>query len=303
MATGNYGTKRPADVNPTDVEIFYTFRSNRANSGPTEVFTLSTDNLVPLKDASGRRLGGLYSITLPRDQFSQRGFYTITIRPRRIETTIFDCGVLSAIPSIKGIVLDRTSSVFSEFLSLTNNGSLTGFRVEYIDSTGAKIPNLFRVVTSANIAEQINDNVNSTTQKTVRYRFVETGSLLFLTLSPSTAPSIRPTALPFIGTPGQSIILTNTYFDPLTIEVEITDSTLEAVSAFLFGNEVRRRSQDDLSGGLRTHYFPGTNDIFKQFQVFTIQDEETGAIYDVKQELLQPDLSQDFDQIIEFNNQ
>lgn len=49
MATGNYGIKRPADVSPSDVEVFLHYSSNR-DSNTTPVFKKlnSSDILSPV---------------------------------------------------------------------------------------------------------------------------------------------------------------------------------------------------------------------------------------------------------------
>ena len=51
-------------------------------------------------------LGGLYNLRLPAETFTQLGIYTLYIRPAEIRTSITDCGVLSALPNVKGIVVD-----------------------------------------------------------------------------------------------------------------------------------------------------------------------------------------------------
>ena len=54
-------------------------------------------------------LGGLYNLRLPAETFTQIGIYTLYIRPAEIRTTITDCGVLSALPNVKGIVIDLSN--------------------------------------------------------------------------------------------------------------------------------------------------------------------------------------------------
>ena len=108
MATGNYGTIRPSDVSPEDVEIVMVYTESRDD---TQNFTLTTlnaqDVLRPYfnnAETGGSNveiLGGLYNLKLPADQFNRLGIYTLMIRPAQIRTTITDCGVLSALPNVK----------------------------------------------------------------------------------------------------------------------------------------------------------------------------------------------------------
>ena len=109
MATGTYGTIRPADVSPEDVEIILNYTPSRDD---TDSFLLTKlDSTAVLKpyfcnnDTGGNPgievLGGLYNLKLPSDTFNRIGIYTIYIRPTQIRTTILDCGVLSALPTVR----------------------------------------------------------------------------------------------------------------------------------------------------------------------------------------------------------
>ena len=51
MATGNYGTIRPADVSVEDVEIFYSYTPNRESITSVELFPLDPSQvLIPASD-------------------------------------------------------------------------------------------------------------------------------------------------------------------------------------------------------------------------------------------------------------
>ena len=116
MATGNYGVIRGSDVSPEDVEIIMTYTESRDD---TQNFILTTlnaqDVLRPYFNntatggSSVEILGGLYNLKLPADQFNKLGIYTLLIRPAQIRTSITDCGVLSSLPNVKGIVIDITN--------------------------------------------------------------------------------------------------------------------------------------------------------------------------------------------------
>ena len=137
MATGTYGTVRPADVSPEDVEIILNYTPSRDE---TDNFVLTKlDSLSILRpyytndDIGGTAgveiLGGLYNLKLPAEQFNRIGIYTLFIRPAQIRTTILDCGVLSALPNVKGLIFDL-NSVPSEYRNKFVNQGLVGFRVE-----------------------------------------------------------------------------------------------------------------------------------------------------------------------------
>ena len=156
MATGNYGTIRSADVSPDDVEIILNYTPSRDE---TDNFVLTKLNASTVLrpyfhngttggNANVEILGGLYNLKLPTDQFNQLGIYTLYIRPAEIRTKILDCGILSALPNVKGIVVD-INNVPANFRNKFINQGLVGFRVEYLNSDGTKIPNFFRIITSS----------------------------------------------------------------------------------------------------------------------------------------------------------
>ena len=113
MALGTYGITRPADMSPEDVEIIMHYTPSR---DVTEDFVLkkldAASILTPYfhnNDTGGSEneiLGGMYNLRLPSNEFNQTGIYTLYVRPAEIRTTITDCGVLSALPNVKGIIID-----------------------------------------------------------------------------------------------------------------------------------------------------------------------------------------------------
>ncbi len=222
-------------------------------------------------------LGGLYNLTLPAQQFNALGIYTLYVRPAQIRTTITDCGVLSALPNVKGIVVDLTNVPVQYQNKFVSQG-LVGFRVEYLNTDGSKIPNFFRVVTSCFFCEPVVTNEVNTTQKSVRYRYVDgSANLLFLTLSPSSSPSNKPNATPFIGQPSQGIIISNTYFNPISIEVEMVEYDISSLAIALYGNQTK--SIDD---GIYTIY-DSQNNIYRQYNLYEIRDQFNALLYEVRQ--------------------
>ena len=285
MAIGSYGTIRPSDVSPSDVEIIMNYTATR---DVTDSFVLTTldaqtilrpyfNNSETGGNAGVEVLGGLYNLTLPANQFNALGIYTLYLRPAQIRTSITDCGVLSALPNVKGIVIDITN-VPTQYVNKFVAQGLVGFRIEYLNPDGSKIPNFFRVVTSCFFCEPVTTNEVNTTQKSIRYRYVDGASnLLFLTLSPSSSPTNKPNATPFIGQPDQNIIITNTFFNPVTIEVEMVEYDVSSLAIALYGNQTK--SIDD---GIYTIY-DSQNNIYKQYNLYEIRDQFNALLYEVRQ--------------------
>lgn len=285
MAIGSYGTIRPSDVSPADVEIIMNYTPSR---DVTDAFVLTKldaqtilrpyfENSETGGNAGVEVLGGLYNLTLPASQFNALGFYTLYLRPAQIRTTITDCGVLSALPNVKGLVIDL-ANVPTQYQNKFVPQGLVGFRIEYLNPDGSKIPNFFRVITSSFYCEPVVTNEVNTQQKSIRYRYVDGDSnLIFLTLSPSSSPTNKPNATPFIGQPNQSIIITNTFFNPLTLEIEMVEYDISSLAIALYGNQTK--SIDD---GIYTIY-DAENNIFRQYNLYEIKDQFNALLYEVRQ--------------------
>ena len=285
MAIGSYGTIRPSDVSPEDVQIIMNYTPSR---DVTDNFVLTElDAQTLLKpyfnntetggNAGVEVLGGLYNLTLPAEQFNEIGIYTLYLRPAQIRTKITDCGVLSALPNVKGIIIDITN-VPVQFQNKFVPQGLVGFRIEYLNADGSKIPNFFRVVTSSFFCEPVVTNEINTTQKSIRYRYVDGSSnLIFLTLSPSSSPTNKPNATPFIGQPNQNIIITNTFFNPVTLEIDMVEYDISSLAIALYGNQTK--SIDD---GIYTIY-DSENNIYRQYNLYEIRDQFNALLYEVRQ--------------------
>lgn len=286
MATGTYGTIRPADVSPEDVEIILNYTPSRDE---TDNFILTKlDALSILKpyynnDTTGVNngieiLGGLYNLKLPAEQFNQVGIYTLFVRPAQIRTTILDCGVLSALPNVKGLIFDL-NSVPSNYRNKFVSQGLVGFRIEYLNSDGTKIPNFFRLITSSFFCEPVVQNLTNSSQKSIRYRYTDNNTnLLFCTLSPSSAPTNKPNATPYIGQPNQNVIISNTFFNPITLDIEIGEHDFSTLAIALYGNQTK--SMED---GIYTLY-DNANNIYKQYNLYEIRDQFNELLYEVRQD-------------------
>jgi hypothetical protein len=285
MAIGSYGTIRPSDVSPADVDIILNYTPTRDVTDQFVLTKLDAQTILRPYFANSETggnagvevLGGLYNLTLPANQFNALGIYTLYIRPAEIRTVISDCGVLSALPNVKGIVID-ISDVPSQYQNKFVPQGLVGFRVEYLNPDGSKIPNFFRVVTSSFFCEPVVTNEVNTTQKAIRYRYVDGDSnLIFLTLSPSSSPTNKPNATPFIGQPDQDIIITNTFFNPVSVEIEMVEYDISSLAIALYGNQTK--SIDD---GIYTIYDANDN-IYRQYNLYEIRDQFNALLYEVRQ--------------------
>ncbi len=297
--SGIYGIKRGADVSLDDIEVLLHFTPSRTQRGDEQFRVLRTSDVIERNlnpnNSDNEILGGMYTLKLPTNIFSAKGYYTIYIRPIEIRTTIADIGVLSSQSDVKGVILD-TSSIDSALQSRFQNNGLVGYRMEYLNTnyngTEAKINNLFRLITSNNRAEPVNQNLNNTNQKSIRYRFNDNSNLIFCTLTPSAANSVKPNVLPFIGEPNQDIILTNTFFNPVSIEIEMVEYDTESLAIGLYGPQSK-----SLEDGQYTIY-NFNKEIYKQYNLFEIKDEITGEpLFEIKEQRDNIDFGKDFDNI------
>lgn len=283
---GVYGTRVPAIIDPSsDIEIFYNYRSTRNDDSTiNNKFTKLNNSLLTqaIIEESGESvtfdniLEGMYNLKLPMRYFNQKGFYSVYIKPKEYPMTIQDVGTLVTYPDVRGLVIDTTkldSALQAKFL---NNNSLVGYRIIYFNDNG-KRENFYRLITSNNKCEPVVQNLADTNQKAVRYRYNESSSLVFLTLTPSTAPTYKPNAEPFIGKVSQRIMLVNTLFEPVMLEIEMVDKDAETISTMLEGSQLR-----DLDNGLITT-FNNNNEIYHQSEHYSIKDSYTqDPIFEVK---------------------
>jgi len=297
MAVGTYGTVKSSDVALTDIDMFYTYSPDRETISD-EVFRLDATQLLSYStlpeddqiEGNENILEGLYNLTLPANIFNQIGIYTIYLRPKVEVTTIIDCSVLSSLPTVKGIVLEANSLPEK----LRANNAMQGYKIEYIDDNGTKIRNVTRYVVTSNKVVPVAQNVGTTSQRAIRYRFDDSGTLIFLQLTPSSSSDLKPNVKPFIGNAGQTILISNTYFNPIMIEVDLVENTIESLTNYIAGEQIK-----DVDNGILTYYDKDRN-IIKQFDLYEVKDDVTNvSLYDVKEERDNIDESQNFDNITE----
>ena len=285
MATGAYGTTLPSKIKNSDIEIFYAYHETRtSDSVENAVFkklpsSILTDVLYDGEDESADNvLEGLYNLKLPLEYFNRKGFYTVYIKPKEIPAVISDVSSLTSFPNVRGIVIDSNErSIDEDFRNkLKSNNSLVGYRIIFINDNGTR-EDYYRLVTSNNKCEPVIQSSNESGNKSYTYRYNETSSLSFLTLTPSVAPSFKPNAAPPIGKPTQRILFVNTLFEPVMLDIEMTDHDIDTLSYMLEGSQLR-----DLDNGLVTTY-DENNQIYHQSEHYTIKDTATGnPVFEVK---------------------
>ena len=168
----------------------------------------------------------------------------------------------------------------------------TGTTITPRKNSGNKINNLFRIITSNNKAEPVNQNLTNTNQKAIRYRFNDNSNLIFATLTPSSSNSVKPNVTPFIGEPNQDIILTNTFFNPVMLEIEMVEHDIETIAYGIFGGQTK-----SLEDGIYTIY-NFNNEIYKQYNMFEIKEEFSGKpLYEVREARVNIDFNKEFNEI------
>lgn len=299
MAIGTYATIRPATVLPKDVELFYSFAPDRT-SKPSNFIPLSANDLLTAKlepslgTTTSEVMGGMYDLRLPAEIFSKKGIYNLYLRPRKIKARILDCGVLAALPAIKGLVLDTT--FFSTDTDKLTAGGLVGYRVEYLNSDGSVAPNKFTIVTWSNRCEAIAQNSGNTNQRSIAYKFNDSANLLYLTVTPSTAPAVKANVQPYIGKADQEIVLTNPYFDAAHIEIELTEYDVETLATAIFGEQTR-----SVEDGVQSWYvtIDGERKILRQSVLYEIKDEFDATLFEIKENLPALDTSKEWRTVTE----
>ena len=287
-ALGAYGTRIPININADEinsmVDISFCYHANMTYDSFYNMTFKKIDSslLTPCTRMVGSGdedevVEGMYNLQLPLSQFNKKGFYTVYIKPKEVAIPITDVGTLTAFPNIRGIVLDseRITDPTTQNRLKTANG-LVGYRVIYM-SDDNKRQDYYRIVTSNNRCEPIVQAPNSSSDKSYTYRYDESSTLVFLTLTPSSAPSFKSNAEPYIGKPTQRILLVNTMFEPIAIDIEMTTHDADTISFMLENSQLR-----NLENGLITTY-NDNDEIYSQSEHYTLKSEYTGnPIFEVK---------------------
>lgn len=285
MSTGVFGSIRPANINPAiDVEMYYQFKPSR---GETSIDNVGFKQLEPseclsycVTDSDEDKIIGLYNLKLPLNIFNSKGIYTIYIKPKECVVTIVDVSVLAAYPSVKGVVLNINSG------GLNGLTDLTGYRIDYGNGVS-------RLIKSCNRCEPVVVNTGDGYPKTTRYNLTDTSSnLVFCTVSPSSAPTFKTNANPYIGEPGLEVKVVNTKFSPKLVEVEMVDHDADTISYMIEGDQV-----NDRDNAIITTYNE-KNEIYHQSDYYVLKDRLGNPLYNVKRKRKNIDHSQDYENII-----
>ncbi|MBR6516692.1 MAG: hypothetical protein IKT40_07515 [Bacilli bacterium] len=296
---GVYGTSVGSLVTPQDVDIFYSYSETRANDDVTRTSFKKLDSNLLVQSTSESSndyydnvLEGLYNLKLPMNVFNKKGFYTIYIKPKEYKAVIQDVGSLSSYPDVKGVIISSENSSNDSYLNelLKENNSLVGYRIIYFDDKSRQ--SYYRIITSNNKCEPIVQNIQDSNKKSITYRYNESSSSMFITVTPSASTTaMKANSSPYIGVPMQSVSIVNTKFEPVMIELEMVENDFDTISTMLEGSQLR-----DLDNGLITT-FNKKNEIYAQHEVYTLKDEFTSTpVFEVKKNKTE---SIDFSQTIE----
>ena len=277
-SNGAYGTRIASRITPNDVEIFYSYSPTRNSDDVNKAsFTKLPSTLLMDAKSGDDILEGLKNLKLPLQYFNKKGFYSVYIRPKEVRAVINHISTLTSYPDERGIVID-TNKVEGLDNELKTNNMLVGYRIVYLKTDGSgERENYYRIVTSNNKCEPVEQSLPNVNQNATRYRFNESSNLTFITVTPSVAPSFKPNAEPYIGKTGQEIIFINTKFEPILLDIEMVDKDIENISTMLEGSQLR-----SLDNGLVTT-FNENNEIYHQSEHYSLKDKYTGEpIFEVK---------------------
>lgn len=287
MSVGIYGNKKASNADFNDVDILYAFSPSREQLGDIQ-FTPLYGSVTEAEFRKMIGADGGYKLRLPASIFNRLGFYLVLIKPKSFRTQIVDCSFVVTNNdteiqiSKKGIVIPK--------LQFQTSGSLIGYQVEYFDDIGGKIKNFHRIITSSDIVSVSTNNANSNANST-SYVLNPNGNYLFLTLTPDEASLISNEQRVDLGSAGQSILLSNTFFDPTMIEVEMVNQTLETLSWQLGGNSVRNLQTGEYS------IFDDQGRLYKQYTLMTRKSQFNNGELDIRQELTDVNLNRNFNDI------
>jgi hypothetical protein len=287
MSVGIYGTKKLADVTAGDADILYAFSPTREQMGEVNFKPLynsiSDSDLLKMLGADG-----MYKLRLPANIFNQLGYYSILIKPKTFQLAIKDCSYVVT-QNTAGVQLSKKGIVIPA-AQFRKTNSLVGWSVEYIDNNGVKIKNFNKIITSSDLVSPTTSN-NIVNNGATSYVLDNTGSSLFLTLSPDEGSLVSGQNSGEIGSKSQEILLTNTYFDPVHLEVEMVEHDIKTLSYAFYGNTTRDNETGILS------YYDETNRIYKQYNLFTRKKQFSQGSIDIRQIRTNINNNQDFDSV------
>jgi hypothetical protein len=87
--------------------------------------------------------------------------------------------------------------------------------------------------------------------------------------------------------------MTNSFFNPTTIEIEMVEHDISTLAHALYGNQSKA-----IESGIYTIY-DGGNNIYKQFNLYEVKDEFNETLYEIREERTDIDQTLNFDDITE----
>lgn len=288
MSSGVFGTVRPAKLNPSrDVEILYYYAPSRGET--SNAFNGykrldASECLVPsnVDDEENTIINGLFRLKLPLNQFSEKGIYTLYIRPKECKTKIVDVSVLAAYPDVKGVVLNINDEGLAGL-----DSNLVGYRLEFNDGTT-------RLIKSCNRCEPVIVNTGDGYPKSTRYNLTDSSSnYVFCTVSPSSSPTFKPNAKPYIGEPGVEVKVINTFFTPQLYTIEMVTHDFDTLSYMLEGDQT-----NDRDNAIITTY-NDKHEIYHQSDYYVLKDKLGKPMYNVRRKRENIDINQSYDNIID----
>ena len=268
--------------------MFYHYRPNRSTTDEEfKTFkTLSSSNLVCFKgpdDGSGEGsiiLPGMFNLKLPLDTFN--------IRPKEYLLNLADVSVLADYPEIRGVVIEK-----GKVGGVTD---LTGYRIEYFDTTSGLRTNRAVIITSCNFCKPVWVSVTDSTNIPRRYQYTDSSSnLLFCTVTPCSYGDYSPNAAPNIGTgvpEKDKVAVINTKFSPVMVEIEMVEHDVETITTMLEGDTIM-----DHDNAILTHYNEN-KEIYQQYDFYEQKNTLGEPLYSVKRKKENIDSSEDYDNIV-----
>jgi len=284
MAVGFYGSKKGSDVDFNDCDILYAYSPSRNEVGDLQ-FSPLFNNVTNSEIRKIFGADGLFKLRLPANIFNKLGFYSVLVKPKSFEINIVDCSFIVQTQdddiqvSKKGIIIPS--------LQFRQTGSLIGYQLEYFDDNGVKVKNLHRIITSSDLVS-LAPSSSSNNPSSTSYNLDPNGSFLFLTLTPDELGLISNQQKVDLGKAGQKILLSNTFFDPELIEIEMVDQTIKTLSYALYGNSTR-----DLENGVFS-VFDEFGSLYRQYNLFTQKKRFSNGNVDVKENRTSINLDQSF---------
>lgn len=284
MAVGIYGSKRLADADFNDFDILYAYNPDNQSLGDVELKPLynniSNNEIRKILGADG-----FYKLRLPASIFNKLGFYTVVIQPKKFETQIVDCSFIVSAQD-DGIQVSKKGIIIPA-LQFRQTGALIGYQVEYFNDSGEKIKNLHRIITSSDLVS-ISPSNSSNKVGSTTYNLDPNGNQLFLTLTPDELSLISSQQKVDLGKAGQKILISNTFFDPEVIEIEMVDQTIKTLSYALYGNNTR-----DLGSGVYS-IFDEFGNLYRQYNLMERKNTFTQASIEIKELRTNINLDQNF---------